>query len=99
MPRSPIEKYGTVDIEEREASWRKEGWSGYSSDSTVIDTGSAKAGLTGQTARTPATAGASRWQTTGQFRPGPYQVVRGRNTGAGAGELAAGARECRTARR
>lgn len=25
-----LEKYGTVDIEEREASWRKEGWSGHS---------------------------------------------------------------------
>ena len=25
-----LEKYGTVNIDEREASWRKEGWSGYS---------------------------------------------------------------------
>src|SRR3977135_327032 len=47
-----LEKYGTVDIEERETSWRKEGWSGYSGGSTALGTGSARAGLTGQTSTT-----------------------------------------------
>jgi len=52
-----LDKYGTVNIEEREASWRKEGWSGYTGGSTAVGTGSARANLTGQTAPTATAAG------------------------------------------
>ena len=32
-----LEKHGTVNIDERESSWRKEGWRGYSAGSAVAD--------------------------------------------------------------
>jgi uncharacterized protein (TIGR02271 family) len=44
-----LEQHGTVNVDEREASWRKEGWSGYSAAATTASggttTGSAAAGM------------------------------------------------------
>ncbi|GJD96110.1 DUF2382 domain-containing protein [Methylobacterium iners] len=49
-----LEEHGAVDLDEREASWRKEGWSGYSaagSTSTAQATG--RTGSTGDTESIP----------------------------------------------
>jgi uncharacterized protein (TIGR02271 family) len=74
-----LEKYGTVDIEERAASWRKEGWGGYSGGSTAVGTGATRAGLTGQTARTGTTAGDEVIPVVEeQLRVGKRQVRAGR---------------------
>ncbi|MCJ2129749.1 YsnF/AvaK domain-containing protein [Methylobacterium sp. E-045] len=45
-----LEEHGSVDLDEREASWRKEGWSGYEGA-----TGSSTVGAVGSTAGTTAT--------------------------------------------
>jgi len=74
-----LEKYGTVNIEEREASWRKEGWSGYTGGSTAVGTGSARANLTGQTAPTATAAGDEVIPVVEeQLRVGKRQVSSGR---------------------
>jgi uncharacterized protein (TIGR02271 family) len=74
-----LEKYGTVDIEERETSWRNEGWSGYSGGSTSVGAGSARAGLTGQTSTTATTAGDEVIPVVEeQLRVGKRQVTSGR---------------------
>jgi uncharacterized protein (TIGR02271 family) len=48
-----LEQNGSVDLDQREASWRKEGWGGYSA------TGGTTAATGGTTAATGATAGTS----------------------------------------
>jgi uncharacterized protein (TIGR02271 family) len=74
-----LERHGTVDIEEREASWRKAGWSGYSGESAAGGTGSARAGVAGQTSRTAATAGDEVIPVVEeQLRVGKRQVSAGR---------------------
>jgi len=69
-----LEKYGTVNLEEREASWRKEGWTGYSADAT-----SAGASMAGGAART---ATAARDEVIPvveeELRVGKRQVNQGR---------------------
>jgi uncharacterized protein (TIGR02271 family) len=73
-----LEKYGTVNIEERESSWRKEGWKGYSAATGV-----------GATAPRAATPGATGKSSTGtgdetisvveeQLKIGKRQVSGGR---------------------
>ena len=43
-----LEEHGTVNIDEREASWRKEGWTGYSAGTSAT---AARTGVTGGAAR------------------------------------------------
>ena len=38
-----LEEHGSVDLDEREATWRKEGWSGYSATGSTGSTGTAQA--------------------------------------------------------
>jgi len=74
-----LEKYGTVNIEEREASWRKEGWSGYTGSSTARETGSARANLTGENASKATTTGDEVIPVVEeQLRVGKRQVSSGR---------------------
>jgi uncharacterized protein (TIGR02271 family) len=74
-----LEKYGTVNIEEREASWRKEGWSGYTGGSAAGETGSARANLTGANASAATTAGNEAIPVVEEhLRVGKRQVSSGR---------------------
>jgi uncharacterized protein (TIGR02271 family) len=74
-----LEKYGTVNIEEREASWRKEGWSGYTGGSPASETGSGRANLTRQTATTATAPGDEVIPVAEeQLRVGKRQVSSGR---------------------
>jgi uncharacterized protein (TIGR02271 family) len=52
-----LEQHGAVDMNEREAAWRREGWSGYTAGSSVA-AGSADSAAAAQAAR--GTAGTSR---------------------------------------
>ena len=42
-----LERQGTVNVEEREASWRKEGWGGYEAGASGLAASTAGVGLTG----------------------------------------------------
>ncbi|MCJ2115015.1 YsnF/AvaK domain-containing protein [Methylobacterium sp. J-001] len=52
-----LEQHGSVDLDQRESTWRKEGWSGYSA------TGSTTASATGTTTGTTATGAAATGAT------------------------------------
>jgi stress response protein YsnF len=75
-----LEKYGTVNIEEREASWRKEGWTGYPAGATAGRmTGTTATNVAGATARTATAAGVEVIPVVEeQLRVGKRQVNQGR---------------------
>jgi len=52
-----IRRHNPVDIDERKAQWKQQGWSGYQGAATAGTTGYAQASATQATARTQATAG------------------------------------------
>ena len=76
------ERCGAVDLDEREQSWRNEGWTGYSSGTTDATSASSTAGLSGTaegmalggtgmtTARTGSTAGGAMGASTGSSAMG-----------------------------
>ena len=76
-----LEQHGSVDLDEREATWRKEGWSGY--------TGETAAGATATTGavRNPTTAevagGIPAAGGTAAFAAGEHAGVTNRETVAG----------------
>jgi len=72
-----LEKYGTVDIDEREASWRKEGWSGYTAGAGAA--ASTQAGITGATAKSSMATGDEVIPIAEeQLRIGKREVKKGR---------------------
>jgi stress response protein YsnF len=74
-----LEEHGSVDLDEREATWRKEGWSGYSA-------GSAAGTVTGATA----TTGAVRNPTATEVAGGTGSAGGAAAFAAGGREAAAG---------
>jgi uncharacterized protein (TIGR02271 family) len=82
-----LEQYGTVDVDQREATWREEGWSGYpTGNSGATRAESATPATTGRSFAPQAGAG-SRERTSGdqaleeveeQLRVGKRQVNSGR---------------------
>jgi uncharacterized protein (TIGR02271 family) len=72
-----LEKYGTVDIDEREASWRKEGWSGYTAGAGVA--ASTQPGISGATAKSSTATGDEVIPIAAeQLRIGKREVDKGR---------------------
>ena len=45
-----MDDHGSIDLDEREATWRKEGWAGYSATSSTASGGTAQAGTSGAVA-------------------------------------------------
>ena len=74
-----LEKYGTVNIDEREASWRKEGWSGYIGRSSAAGAGVAASTRTGASAKSSTGAGEETIPVVEeQLKIGKRQVSGGR---------------------
>jgi uncharacterized protein (TIGR02271 family) len=72
-----LEKYGTVDIDEREASWRKEGWSGYTAGAGVA--ASTQAGISGANPKSSTATGDEVIPIAAeQLRIGKREVNKGR---------------------
>jgi len=70
-----LEKHGTVNIDERESSWRKEGWPGYAADSTVAGT---SATSNGQRPGSSSKDGGVIQEVEEQLKVGKRQVSGGR---------------------
>ncbi|WP_375461117.1 YsnF/AvaK domain-containing protein [uncultured Enterovirga sp.] len=81
-----LEKHGTVNVEEREAAWRKDGWSGYTAPvSGAAGTATAKVGVKETSAQTAALGprdmadgDQSIQEVEEQLRVGKRQVASGR---------------------
>jgi uncharacterized protein (TIGR02271 family) len=77
-----LETYGTVDIDEREASWRNEGWGGYTAAPTSAGVGMAPSTQTGTTGATAMSSAATSDEVVPvveeQLRIGKRQVNKGR---------------------
>jgi uncharacterized protein (TIGR02271 family) len=72
-----LEKYGTIDIDEREASWRKEGWSGYTAGAGVA--ASTQAGISGANTKLSTATGDEVIPIAAeQLRIGKREVNKGR---------------------
>jgi uncharacterized protein (TIGR02271 family) len=72
-----LEKYGTIDIDEREASWRKEGWSGYTAGTGVA--ASTQAGISGANTKSSTATGDEVIPIAAeQLRIGKREVNKGR---------------------
>lgn len=83
-----LDREGTVDMDEREAQWRSEGWSGrYAGDHAPGTTGAMAPGAIG--------AAASTTTGLGTGAPGPGRHRRGRGGRNGRGGGAGGARHPR----
>jgi uncharacterized protein (TIGR02271 family) len=77
-----LEEYGTVDIGERETSWRKEGWAGYTGPAAATASGStvgARAGMAGAAAKSSKGSGDEVIPVVEeQLRVGKREVNKGR---------------------
>jgi uncharacterized protein (TIGR02271 family) len=75
-----LEEYGTVDIGERETSWRKEGWAGYTGGTTASgSTVEARAGMAGAAAKSSKGSGDEVIPVVEeQLRVGKREVNKGR---------------------
>jgi len=99
-----LEEHGSVDLEEREATWRKEGWSGYSGGTTLgagaasSTTGTAGAGFTTTNPNMPGAAEAAGGipVTGGAAGAGARTGTADLRTGSTSTSEAAGARSAST---
>jgi stress response protein YsnF len=78
-----LEEHGSVDLDEREATWRKEGWSGYSAGSAA-DTATGSAATTGAVRNPTATevvGGTGSTGGTAAFAAGGRETAAGTAAG------------------
>ena len=61
-----LEEHGSVDLDEREATWRREGWSGYGATSATGTSSTAAGATSSATTATAAGATSARGSATGE---------------------------------